>query len=60
MTECTHTYTHTCKEIEENNRMGRTRDLFKKIGDIKGTLHPRISMIKDRTSKDLKNAEEIS
>ena len=40
--------------------MERTRDLFKKIGDIKGTLHPRIGMIKDRTSKDLKNAEEVS
>ena len=46
MTECTHTYTHTCKEIEENNRMGRTRDLFKKIGDIKGTLHARRGTIK--------------
>ena len=47
-----------CKEIEENNRKGKTRNLFKKIGDIKGTLHPRIGMIKDRTSKALKNAEE--
>ena len=59
MTECTHTYTHTCKEIEENNRMGRTRDLFKKIGDIKGTLHARIGMRKDRNGEDLTEAEEI-
>ena len=36
------------KELEENNRMGKTRDLFKKIGDIKGTFHARMSMIKDR------------
>ena len=37
-----------CKEIEENNRMGKTRDLFKKIEDIKGTFHARVYMIKDR------------
>ena len=48
-----------CKEIEENNRMGKTRDLFKKIGDIKGTFHARMGMIKDRNGKDLKEAEEI-
>ena len=48
-----------CKEIEENNRMGKTRDLFKKIGDIKGTFHARMSMIKDKNSKDLTEAEDI-
>ena len=41
------------KEIEENNRMGKTRDLFKKIRDIKGTFHARMGMIKDRKGKDL-------
>ena len=41
-----------CKEIEENNRMGKTRDLFKKTGNIKGTFHARMGMIKDRNSKD--------
>ena len=39
-----------CKEIEENNRMGKTRDLFRKIADIKGTFHARMGMIKDRNS----------
>ena len=48
-----------CKEIEENNRMGKTRDLFKKIGDIKGTFHAKMGMIKDRNGKDLTEAEEI-
>ena len=48
-----------CKEIEENNRMGKTRDLFKKIGNTKGTFHARMGMIKDRNSKDLTEAEEI-
>ena len=43
----------------ENNRMGKTRDLFKKIGDIKGTLHARIGMIKDRNGKDLTENKEI-
>ena len=38
-----------CKEIEENNRMGKTRDLFKKIGDTKGTLHAKMGTIKDRS-----------
>ena len=47
------------KEIEENNRMGKTRDLFKKIGDIKRLFHARMGMIKDRSSKDLTEAEEI-
>ena len=48
-----------CKEIEENNRMGKTRDLSKKIGDIKGTFHARIVTIKDRNGKDLTEAEKI-
>ena len=42
-----------CKEIEENNRMGKTRDLFKKIRDTKGTLHAKMSTIKDRNGVDL-------
>ena len=48
-----------CKEIEENNRMGKTRDLFKKIGDIKGTFHAWVGMIKDRNTKDITEVEEI-
>ena len=44
---------------EENNRMGKTRDLFKKTGDTKGTFHTKMSTIKDRNSKDLREAEEI-
>ena len=48
-----------CKEIEENNRMGKTRDLYKKIRDNKGTFHARTGMIKDRNSKDLTEAAEI-
>ena len=48
-----------CKEIEENKRMGKTRDFFKKIGDIKGTFHARLDRIKDRNVKDLREAEEI-
>ena len=48
-----------CKEIEENNRRGKTRDLFKKFGDIKGTSPARMGMIKDRNSKDLTKTEEI-
>ena len=46
-------------EIEENNRMGKTRDLFKKIGDIKDRFHTRVGKIKDRNCKDLTEAEEI-
>ena len=42
-----------CKEIEENNRMGKTRDLFKEIRNTKGTFHPKMSKIKDRNSMDL-------
>ncbi|KAF7254638.1 Craniofacial development protein 2, partial [Varanus komodoensis] len=48
-----------CKEIEENNRIGRTRDLFKKIGDVKGTFHAKMGMIKDQNDRDLTEAEEI-
>ncbi|XP_060125802.1 uncharacterized protein LOC132591374 [Zootoca vivipara] len=48
-----------CKEIEENNRMGKTRDLFKKIGDMKGTFHTKITIIKDKSGKDLTEAEDI-
>ena len=48
-----------CKEIEENNKMGKTRDLFKKIGDNKGTFHARMGMIKDRNCKDLTEADDI-
>ena len=48
-----------CKEIKENNRMGKTRDLFKKIRESKGTLHSRMGKIKDRNSKDITEAEEI-
>ena len=46
-----------CKEIEENNRMGKTRDLFKKIADTKGTFHAMMGTIKDRNSKDLTEEE---
>ena len=48
-----------CKEIEENNRMGKTRDLFKKIRDIKGTLQAKMGSIKDRNDMDLTEAEDI-
>ena len=48
-----------CKEIEENNRMGKTRDLFKKIRDTKGTLHAKMGSINDRNGMDLMEAEEI-
>ena len=48
-----------CKEIEENNRMGNTRDLFKKIGDTKGTFHAKMGSIKDRNGMDLTEAEDI-
>ena len=47
------------KEIEENNRMGKARGLFKKIGDTKGTFHERMGTIKERNSKDLTQTEEI-
>ena len=48
-----------CKEIEENNRMGNTRDLFKKIRDNKGTFHAKMGLIKDRNGMDLTEAEDI-
>ena len=48
---------HQCKEIEENNSMGKTRDLFKKIRDNKGTFHAKIGSIKDRNDMDLTEAE---
>ena len=48
-----------CKEIEENNRMGKTRDLFKKIKDTKGTFHAKMGSIKDRNGTDLREAEAI-
>ena len=48
-----------CKEIEENNRMGKTRDLFKKIRDTKGTFHANMGTIKDRNGMNLTEAEDI-
>ena len=48
-----------CKETEENNRMGKTRDLFKKIRDTKGTFHAKMGTIKDRNGVDLTEAEDI-
>ena len=50
---------YLCKEIEENNRMGKTRDLFKKIRDTKGTFHAKIGTIKDRNGMDLTEEEDI-
>ena len=48
-----------CKAIEEKNRMGKTRDLFKKIRDTKGTFHVKMGSIKDRNGRDLTEAEDI-
>ena len=48
-----------CKEIEQNNRMGKTRDLFNKIRDTKGTFHAKMGSIKDRNGMDLTEAEDI-
>ena len=48
-----------CKEIEENNRMAKTRDLFKKTRDTKGTFHAKMGTIKDRNGMDLTEAEDI-
>ena len=48
-----------CKEIEENNRMGKTRDLFKKIRDTKGTFHSKMGLLKDRNGRDLTEAEDL-
>ena len=52
-------FNHQCKEIEENSRMGKTRDLFKKIRDIKGTFHANMGTIKDRNGMDLTEAGDI-
>ena len=48
-----------CEEIEENNRMGKTRALFKKIRETKGTFHAKMGSIKDRNGRDLNRAEDI-
>ena len=48
-----------CKEIEANNRMGKTRDLFKKISDTKGTFHAKMGTLKDRNGRELTEAEDI-
>ena len=53
------TFSDQCKEIEENNRVGKTRDLFKKIRDAKGTFHAKMGSIKDRNGRDLTEAEDI-
>ena len=50
---------HECKEIEENSRMGKTRDLFKKIRDTKGTFRAKMCSIKNRNGRDLTEAEDI-
>ena len=52
-------FSDQCKEIEENNRMGKTRDLFKKIRDSKGILHAKMGTIKDRNGMDLRETEDI-
>ena len=52
-------FSHQCKEIEEKNKMGKTRDLFKKIRDIKGTIHANMGSMKDRNGMDLTEAEDI-
>ena len=52
-------FSDQCKEIEENNRMGKTRDLFKKIRDTKGTFHAKMGSIEDRNGMDLTEAEDI-
>ena len=52
-------FSDQCKEIEESNRTGKTRDLFKKIRDTKGTFHAKMSSIKDRNGMDLSEAEDI-
>ena len=52
-------FSDQCKEIDENNRMGKTRNLFKKIRDTKGIFHAKMGTIKDRNGMDLKQAEDI-
>ena len=54
----TSTNNEQCKEIEENNRKGNTRDLSKKTGNIKGTFHPKMATIKDGNGKDITEAED--
>ena len=52
-------FSNQCKETEENNKMGKTRDLFKKTRDTKGTFHAKMSLIKDGNGMDLTEAEDI-
>ena len=52
-------FSDQCEEIEKNNRMGKTRDLFKKIRDIKGTFHAKMGSVKDRNGMNLTEAEDI-
>ena len=52
-------FNEQCREVEESNRRGKTRDLFRKIGNITGTFHPKMGTIKDRNDRDLVEAEEI-
>ena len=52
-------FSDQCKEVEKNNRMGKTRDLFKNIRDTKGTFHAKMSSIKDRNGMDLTETEDI-
>ena len=52
-------FSNQCKEIEENNRMGKITDLFKKMTDTKGTFHAKMGSIKDRNGRDLTEAEDI-
>ena len=52
-------FSDQCKEIEENNRMGKTSNLFKKIRDTKGTFHAKMGSIKDRNGMDLTEAEDV-
>ena len=52
-------FSDQCKKIEKNNRMGKTRDLFKKISNTKGTFHAKMGLIKERNSMDLTEAENI-
>ena len=52
-------FSDQCKEIEKNNRMGKTRDLFKKIRDTKGTIHAKMGLIKDRNGMDLTEAKDV-
>ena len=52
-------FSDQCKEIEKNNRMGKTRDLYKRIRDTKGTFHAKMVLIKDRNGLDLTEAEDI-